>query len=97
MAMKSLSIIGTKGPYPSADVLRAAFRLEKGSERRHEREVPDPKVDNQECSKPDHRRLLDMRCCCGLLVRLFGRMILLDLRTQQFHHVIGCYLYLGVC
>jgi hypothetical protein len=46
--MRSLSIIGTKGPYPSADVLRAAFRSEKGSERRHEREVPDPKVDKQE-------------------------------------------------
>jgi hypothetical protein len=46
--MRSLSIIGTKGPYPSVDVLRAAFGSEKGSESRHEREVPDPKVDKQE-------------------------------------------------
>jgi hypothetical protein len=46
--MKSLSIIGTKGPYPSADRLRAAFRSEMGSERRNEREVPDPKLDKHE-------------------------------------------------
>jgi hypothetical protein len=46
--MKSLSMIGTNGPYPSAEVLRAAFRSEKGSERRHESEDPESKLDRQE-------------------------------------------------
>jgi hypothetical protein len=46
--MKSLSMMGTKGPNPSADVLRAAFSSEKGRERKHEREFPESKVDRQE-------------------------------------------------
>jgi hypothetical protein len=41
-------MIGAKGPNPSAEVLRAAFSSEKGRERRHEREVPEFKVEKQD-------------------------------------------------
>lgn len=48
MATKSLSIIGAKGPNPSAEVLRAAFSSEKGRERRHEREDPELRVEKHD-------------------------------------------------
>jgi hypothetical protein len=48
VAIKSLSMMGTNGPIPSADVLRAAFSSENGRERRHEREVPESRVDKHE-------------------------------------------------
>jgi hypothetical protein len=48
VAIKSLSMMGTNGPIPSADVLRAAFNSRKGRERRHEREFAESKVDEHE-------------------------------------------------
>jgi hypothetical protein len=46
--MKSSSIIGTNGPKPPANVLKAAFSSGKERERRHERDSPESKVDAQE-------------------------------------------------